>query len=116
MQGNRMTAREFDRRICCGLLALLLPAGSAWAQEGGFEMPPARVEVATAELRARFEPFAEELIGEADSLVAADPDGLLVRTETGYEVTERGRPFLRTICSCFDTYLPGDNAKYSVGV
>lgn len=79
MQGNRMTAREFDRRICCGLLALLLPAGSAWAQEGGFEMPPARVEVATAELRemAPSVDVSGTVVSLNDSRIASELEGVL---------------------------------------
>jgi oxygen-independent coproporphyrinogen-3 oxidase len=46
----------------------------------------------------------------------ADQDGLVVPTDDGFEVTEKGRPFIRTICSCFDSYLATSSARHSAGV
>lgn len=41
-------------------------------------------------------------------------DGLLQRTPDGFVVTERGRPFVRTICSCFGAYLGKVPAQHVV--
>lgn len=41
-------------------------------------------------------------------------DGLIVWTEKGFTVTERGRLFVRNLAMCFDAYLePIDTARYS---
>jgi len=69
-----------------------------------------------SEFKARFDALAEPLISEAEDLAQADQDGLFVATSTDFQVTERGRPFLRAICSCFDAYLGGTTATHSVGV
>lgn len=69
-----------------------------------------------ADFLSRHKTLAQSLIDEADGLAEADPDGLFVATDTGYEVTERGRPFLRSICSCFDAYLGESQATHAAGV
>lgn len=66
--------------------------------------------------RAKFGAAAEGVIEEAQLLVDADTDGLVEPTADGFRVTERGRAFIRTICSCFDSYLATSSAKHSAGV
>ena len=53
MLGNTLTCRAMDKVTARSALSLLVSvfAGMASAQEGSFQMPPARVEVAAAELR-----------------------------------------------------------------
>lgn len=67
-------------------------------------------------LRQRFGSRAEAVIEEADMLADGDTDGLFKSTSDGFEVTERGRPFIRAICSCFDAYLGRSNATHAAGV
>ncbi len=67
-------------------------------------------------LRQRFGNHAEVVLEEAAALVAADTDGLIEQTEDGFEVTERGRPFLRSICACFDAYLHQSKATHASGI
>lgn len=67
-------------------------------------------------LRQNFGALAEPVIEDAQTLLAADQDGLLEKSQNGFHVTERGRPFLRAICACFDAYLPEDGTQHSVGV
>lgn len=67
-------------------------------------------------LKARFGEAADGVIEEAEMLVEADYDGLVEQTPDGFVVTERGRPFIRTICSCFDSYLAESTARHSAGV
>jgi oxygen-independent coproporphyrinogen-3 oxidase len=61
---------------------------------------------------------AHALLREADAMVADDPDGFLKRTDDGFELTSRGRPFVRNICARFDAYLNPVNggAKHSMSV
>jgi oxygen-independent coproporphyrinogen III oxidase len=60
---------------------------------------------------------AQAMLQEADALVAADSDGLLQRTDDGFRLTPRGRPFVRNICARFDAHLnPVTGAKHSMSV
>ncbi|MEO5807922.1 oxygen-independent coproporphyrinogen III oxidase [Devosia sp.] len=67
-------------------------------------------------LRAAFGADAEEVIGEAIAIGLADGDGLVRLLPGAMEITERGRPFVRTLASKFDAYLVGDSARYSRAV
>ena len=40
----------------------------------------------------------------------------LVADRPKFMVTERGRPFLRSICACFDAYLGQSRAQHSRGI
>ncbi|MBU2534026.1 MAG: oxygen-independent coproporphyrinogen III oxidase [Alphaproteobacteria bacterium] len=65
--------------------------------------------------------LAEQLEEEAEMVIDADVDGLVERTPDGFRITEKGRPFVRSICACFDAYLErstaaGKSPRYSVGV
>jgi oxygen-independent coproporphyrinogen-3 oxidase len=73
-------------------------------------------EVSTAELRQTFGVAAETVIDEALALAEADPDGLVEMAGTTLRVTERGRPFVRAICACFDAYLGTSEAKHALAV
>jgi oxygen-independent coproporphyrinogen-3 oxidase len=70
----------------------------------------------TGELRRRFGDAAAPILEEAMALIDADRDRLIERTADGFRVTERGRPFIRTIAACFDTYLGRGEARHSAGV
>ena len=75
-----------------------------------------RLKLCPTSLRERFGVNAEAVIEEAEMLTQSDADGLVAATEDGFEVTERGRPFIRTICSCFDAYLGQSEATHATGV
>jgi oxygen-independent coproporphyrinogen-3 oxidase len=64
----------------------------------------------------RFPSIAAPLIAEAEALLAEDRDGLIEATADGFRVTERGRPFVRSIAACFDAYLGGGTDSHSAGV
>lgn len=69
------------------------------------------------DLRAEFgSAAAEPLIEEARALPEADRDGLVEPTSDGFRVTERGRPFVRSICACFDAYFEQSAAHHAAGV
>jgi len=70
------------------------------------------------ELRARFGEIAEPIIAEADALCATESDEMIAPrgAGAGFEVTDKGRIFVRTICAKFDTYLGKGSAQHSAGV
>lgn len=116
---NAVPTGEYTRCIAGGGLATA--RGVALSDEDrarGFVINRLMCDLgfSTADLRARFDGLAEDLVAEAQALVATDTDGLLVETPSGFAVTERGRPFVRTICSRFDAYLAAGAAQYSTGV
>lgn len=60
---------------------------------------------------------ADDLRAEAEEpLSAFARDGLIRVGRDGFAVTERGRPFVRTICSAFDAYLKAGQARHSIAV
>lgn len=69
-----------------------------------------------ADLAARFGAAAAPLIEDAHLVIESDRDGLVVPTPDGFRVTERGRPFVRSICAAFDSYLETSTARHAVGV
>jgi len=69
-----------------------------------------------AELRRRFGAEAEPILAEAQALVEADQDRLVEPDGSAFRVTERGRPFVRAIAACFDSYLGTSDARHSSGV
>lgn len=69
------------------------------------------------ELRDKFPANAAALFAEAEALIEADEEALLEKEDAGFKVTEKGRPFLRSVCACFDTYLESSpQDRFSVGV
>ena len=64
--------------------------------------------VSWPDLCRRFGERGRRLIAEAQTAVARDGDGLAHVSETGLFVTDRGRPFVRSVCAWFDPYLSGD--------
>jgi len=70
----------------------------------------------SAEIARRFGAAAGAVLAEAEELIASDADHLIERTADGFRVTERGRPFVRTIASRFDKYLATTKATHSAGV
>ncbi len=68
-------------------------------------------------LRARHGDFALAVIREEKRVVDSMPDGVLEPTETGFRVTETGRPFVRNVAAAFDAYLrKDDETRYSRAV
>jgi oxygen-independent coproporphyrinogen-3 oxidase len=68
------------------------------------------------DLSQRYGEAAKELNETAEHLIDEDRDGLVTRTPDGFRVTERGRPFVRSICACFDAHLDPSQARHSPGV
>ena len=58
--------------------------------------------------------FEQHFAGELASLAPFEADGLVKRTGTGLEVTDKGRLFIRNIAMCFDnTLAPAGERRHS---
>ena len=55
--------------------------------------------------------FASHFEREIESLAAFEGDGLVRRSESGLEVTDRGRLFIRNIAMCFDNTLAASSER-----
>ena len=73
-------------------------------------------EFSAADLKRTYGAAAEAVAAEAGALVEMDQDDLVRATADGFKVTERGRPFVRAICSCFDAYLGQGTAQHAMAV
>lgn len=60
------------------------------------------------DIRRRFGAVADPVLVEAKALIEADEEGLLETTADGFVVTERGRPFIRSICARSMPTLDGE--------
>ena len=67
-------------------------------------------------LRDNFGDDADLILMRAERLAAEDEEGFFVKEENIYRITERGKPFTRTIASAFDEYLKTNQTQYSVAV
>jgi len=115
---NAVARADYGRRIDDGGLATV--RGKALSDEDRMrahviERLMCAFEFDRDDLRQRYGAAAAPLIDEAEGLVAADHDGLLQATDSGFRITRYGRPFTRTVCSTFDAYL-GGGATHSSGV
>ena len=81
MTGNALTTGKMERPAARGLLSLLVLvfAEPGPAQDGSFQMPPARVEVAAAELRemAPSVDVSGTVVSLNDSRIASEVQGVL---------------------------------------
>jgi oxygen-independent coproporphyrinogen III oxidase len=69
------------------------------------------------ELRKSFGPAGDALVSEAQALLQADDEQLLEPEGDGFTVTEKGRPFVRSVCACFDAYFGSTpETKFSTGI
>lgn len=75
-----------------------------------------RLQFSESELRGAFGAAADAVCGDAKLLLASNQDQLLESTADGFIVTERGRPFLRSICACFDANFGLGKGVHASGV
>lgn len=68
------------------------------------------------DLIGRFGTSAWPLIEEGRLIVESDRDGLTEPTPDGFRITDHGRPFVRSVCACFDAYLDQSTARHAIGV
>ncbi|MGL4239622.1 MAG: oxygen-independent coproporphyrinogen III oxidase [Beijerinckiaceae bacterium] len=74
------------------------------------------LEFSQDRLRASHGAAAEPIIAEAEAILTSDCDGFVIRTADGFRVSDAGRPFLRSVASRFDAYLPGRPGGHSLAV
>lgn len=67
-------------------------------------------------LRSRFGSLADGVLAKAALIVHRDEDGLIKADATGFHVTDMGVPFVRSLASRFDDYLPSNTGRFSAAV
>ena len=65
---------------------------------------------------ARFGMKANHFAPLTTALAEVAADGLIRLEGDRLAITERGRPFLRSVCALFDQYLQPDQARHSQAV
>lgn len=116
---NAVPTADYQRRIAEGNLATVRGIHLSEADRmRGFVIERLMCDLAfpAHELVDRFGAAAQPLIEEAQALVEADRDHLVEADGTSFRVTERGRPFVRAIASCFDSYLAASEARHASGI
>jgi oxygen-independent coproporphyrinogen-3 oxidase len=117
---NLTATGEYTRRIAEAGLAIA--KGVAFSSEDelrGYviEELMCNFGVSVAELRRRFERAeVDAVIADMRVQYALDHDDLVLFDGLSFHVTQRGRPFVRSIASKFDTYLAAGTARHSVAV
>jgi oxygen-independent coproporphyrinogen-3 oxidase len=74
------------------------------------------LEADVAEAAANENLPAADFAAEFARLSGAAADGLVELAPPRIRITELGRPFLRTVCAAFDSYLPANKARHSRAV
>lgn len=69
-----------------------------------------------AAVRQEFGGAAESLLDEAEYLAGCDTDGMVELNGGLFQVTAKGRPFVRSIASAFDSYFGQGAARHSLAV
>ena len=70
-----------------------------------------------SEVQAKFSGVADPILRDADRLLTDEENAGLIRgTLDGFVITERGRPFVRSICAQFDAYLARTKVLHSAGI
>lgn len=116
---NQPATAEYARRIADGGLATA--RGIALTDNDrmrGFVIERLMCDLAfpARELRLRYGSQSEEIFREAEALLAADQDHLIESDGEAFRVTDRGRPFVRSIAACFDAYFDTTTARHAPGV
>jgi oxygen-independent coproporphyrinogen-3 oxidase len=116
---NAVATADYMQRVRnCGLATAkgILLSNEDRVRSHVIERLMCSLDFSAADVESRFGAAAGSVLDEAAVLVATDQDGLVTRTAEGFIVTERGRPFIRSICARFDAYSGSGTAHYSTGV
>lgn len=116
---NSVAVGDYERRMRS--YGLATAKGRAFTDEDrmrGYVIERLMCDLAFSvpEVRRRFGAAADVVIEEAKAVIASDQHGLVAGTAGGFMVTERGRPFIRSICAHFDAYLDRTSACHAAGV
>ena len=116
---NMPATSEYERRVLAGGLATVRGVGlsdtdrmRSWV----IERLMCDFSFSRCELLSRFGEAARTVIAEAELVATDDRDGIFVRSGNRFVVTERGKPFVRSIAARFDAYLGQGAARHSVAV
>ncbi len=74
------------------------------------------MEVDLAEVCREFGASVQLFTTELSALAEMEVDGLVALEDTRIRVTERGRPFVRTVCAAFDRYLEPSETRHAQSV
>ena len=74
------------------------------------------LEFPRKELEEKFGAASRPVVDEAELLLESEQDELIERTNDGFRVTDKGRPFVRSIAACFDSYFGKSGVQYSMGI
>ena len=116
---NATAIAEYGRRVASDGLATargLRMSDDDMARAFVIEQLMCDFAFSSSALEHQFGPTAMPILREAQAIVAGDTDGLMERTDDGFLITERGRPFVRSICASFDTYLMHGSGRHASGV
>ncbi|WP_455854572.1 oxygen-independent coproporphyrinogen III oxidase [Ensifer canadensis] len=69
-----------------------------------------------SQIKAEFPELAGAVVEEAKLWRARDVDGLTTIEDGVFSLTERGRPFARSVAAIFDTHLQSGRGRHSVAV
>ncbi len=116
---NVVPVDDYARRVSAGELAA--NRGIELDQEDrvrayAIERLMCDFRLSRADIRRQFGADAEALLADADRLAETDQDGILFKDEGAIRVTERGRPFVRSICAALDPYFAQGAARHSATV
>lgn len=118
---NTPAIGEYERRVIGGGLGTV--RGHAMSEEDAarslvIERLMCDFAFPADELRARFGDVAELIIQEANALRDAVDEEMIAPSDAGdgFEVTDKGRIFVRSICAKFDAYLGKGSVQHSAGV
>jgi oxygen-independent coproporphyrinogen-3 oxidase len=116
---NCASTPEYERKIAEGALATARGISLTEADRmRAFVIERLLCDLAfpERELLLRYGDNAEELLREAQALLAADQDFFIEREGDTFRVTERGRPFVRSIAACFDAYFDPSAMYHTSGI
>ncbi len=118
---NATAVGEYQRRVMAGDFST--QRGHALSQDDQMrsfviEQLMCSFHFPEKELIARYGEAAREVVEETKRLADAEEEGLIATDPDGdgFWVTEKGRIFVRSIASVFDSYLGQSEAKHSAGV
>jgi len=69
-----------------------------------------------ATIRHEFGAEAENILDEAEYLASCDTDGMIEFSGGLFQITAKGRPFVRSVASAFDGYFATGVARHSLAV
>lgn len=116
---NTPASADYERRVSAGELAVVrgievTPSDRmrAWV----IERLMCDFSFSRCQMLEKFGEAARPVIQEAEYMAAADNDGIFERRGNRFVVTERGRPFVRTVAAGFDRYLQTGAGRHSSAV